>query len=91
MLKHGVTQAQNVPLSQFRRQSYRAARASLILACCTGEKMGQSIVLRHWVWEDGTHGGPDAPVMAVTQQDVDEAQEQVQQQVSCSVRALSCA
>ena len=43
--------------------------------------MGQGTVVRHWVYEDGTHGGPDAPAVAVTQQEVDEAQLQVQQQV----------
>ena len=43
--------------------------------------MGQGTMVRHWVYEDGTHGGPDAPAVAVTQQQVDEAQLQVQQQV----------
>ena len=43
--------------------------------------MGQGTVVTHWVYEDGTHGGPDAPAVAVTQQQVDEAQLQVQQQV----------
>ena len=63
--------------------------------CWPGEKMGQSVVLRHWVWEDGTAGGPDAPVAAITQAQVEEAQAAVVQQVRreqhlLPVRARSC-
>ena len=43
--------------------------------------MGQSVVLRHWVWEDGTAGGPDAPEAAVSEAQVAEAQAAAQQQV----------
>ena len=47
--------------------------------------MGQSVVLRHWVWEDGSAGGPDAPVAAVSEEQVAEAQAAVAQQVSLIV------
>lgn len=47
---------------------------------CAGNKIGQATVIRHWRFDDGTAGGPNAPEPAVNAVMLQEAQEYATQQ-----------
>ena len=49
-----------------------------------GNKLGQSTVIRHWRFEDGTAGGPNAPEPAVSENMLQEAEAAAMEQVSAT-------